>query len=283
MSEDALTSPVTATIRARSPQLRNSELTVARFILENPREVVGLTVNELAAAVGLSRATVIRAAKRFGFSGYQQLRIGLAQEVGRSPLGPGEHTGPYGDLLSTIGRSVEDLRSAGSLLDAATVDRATELIAHAGNVFVVGCGLSGPVADDLAMRLSALGIAVSRTVDPLAQQIAAFSLPPGSVCVAVSGSGRNSATLAVVRAVREREVPVVLITTSEESPTSRSADLVLLVALPGMSDPTGITEITRLPLYLLGQALAGAVGHLVPDRGVAEKVAATVNAFAVQP
>jgi len=32
-----------------------------------------------------------------------------------------------------------------------------------------------------------------RTV--LAQQIAAFSLPPGSVCVAVSGSGRNSATV----------------------------------------------------------------------------------------
>ena len=61
--------------------LNPAERRVAEFIIKNPREVLTLTINELAAQTGASYATVNRLVKRVGFSGYKDLKNNLYHDV----------------------------------------------------------------------------------------------------------------------------------------------------------------------------------------------------------
>ena len=53
---------------------------VADWIMENPGDILPLSIVELAEKCDSSEATIVRFAKKLGFSGYQELKISLAQE-----------------------------------------------------------------------------------------------------------------------------------------------------------------------------------------------------------
>ena len=60
--------------------LSKSEQAVATYITQHPEEVVYLSVAALAENSGVSDPTVVRACQKLGFTGYQDLKVTLAQE-----------------------------------------------------------------------------------------------------------------------------------------------------------------------------------------------------------
>src|SRR5262249_34917863 len=71
---------VLAQIRSALPSLRPSDAKVAQVLLAAPGDVVSQTVAEVAAAAGVSEATVIHCCKELGFSGFQYLKFALARD-----------------------------------------------------------------------------------------------------------------------------------------------------------------------------------------------------------
>ena len=69
----------------------SAERRVAEFILKNPDQVVTLNVADIAEQSGVSDATVIRLCKHLGYTGFYQMKLQLAHELGRNQLlrGPG--------------------------------------------------------------------------------------------------------------------------------------------------------------------------------------------------
>ena len=67
-------------IKILYPSLGAAEKRVADFLMADPSRVLPLSITELAEQSGGSEATIVRLAKRLGFSGYQQLKISIAQE-----------------------------------------------------------------------------------------------------------------------------------------------------------------------------------------------------------
>ena len=59
----------------------DSEKKIANCIMERKREVVDMTVAELAQASGASDASVSRFCRRCGFKGFHQLKMTLAREL----------------------------------------------------------------------------------------------------------------------------------------------------------------------------------------------------------
>lgn len=59
----------------------NNEREVARYILENPDKVPGMSSEELARASFTSKATVVRLSQKLGLTGYQELRLRLVEEM----------------------------------------------------------------------------------------------------------------------------------------------------------------------------------------------------------
>ena len=62
-------------------QFFDAEKKIADYIMENKKNVVDMTVAELAQASDTSDATVSRFCRRCGFKGFQSLKMALAKEV----------------------------------------------------------------------------------------------------------------------------------------------------------------------------------------------------------
>lgn len=225
--------PVTARIAAVRNSLQPSERRVADLIVDEPDAVIELTAQQIADRVGVGRSTVVRACQTFGYRGYPQLRVALAAERGRRAVAPVAQDGALGGIRSAIDRIADDLRSVTSLLDAEGVSEAVNAVVAARRLLVVASGLSAPVATDLAMRLTAVGRPAETVGDPIGQQIAARHLAVDDVCVVISGSGANEASLRAAFAARAAGARVIALTSFSASPLTERADLSLVLASGG--------------------------------------------------
>ncbi len=68
-------------IRAALPQMSRIAARIAGYVLDNPAEVVGMSITELADATEASEGSVINFCRGIGLSGFQHLKLSLAQEI----------------------------------------------------------------------------------------------------------------------------------------------------------------------------------------------------------
>ncbi|WP_420114187.1 MurR/RpiR family transcriptional regulator [Pseudactinotalea sp.] len=261
---------VPALIRAGIPDLNPSERRVAEVFVDRPTWTIEASAQEIADAAGTSRATVVRTAQRLGFTGYPQLRVLLARDVGLGSERPAaEHphasddaAGVFHAFLRDVALTIDD---ALALLDPADVRRAVDLLADAGQVLVVGNGLSLPVATEMAMRLNAIGRYADAPTDHVEQGVRARRLGPGDVCVVVSGSGSTRPTIAAARAASKAGAAVVGLTASSTAGLADIATLSLVVGLGAPSFRDDITRTSRLPQAIVAGGLVRALSERNPD------------------
>lgn len=257
--------PPTARIVALGPSLQPSERRIVEAIAADLAAAVERTAQELADAVGVGRASVIRAAQSLGYEGYPQLRVALAQELA---LGTAAATTDDGTLVGALRAEVDRFGARlGHMMAALTeeaVDAFVAALDEADRVLVIANGLSAPLGLDMMLRLNSVGRPAEQLADALAQQISARQLGAGSVCLVLSGSGANRATLAGMSAARESGARVLLVTSFARSAAAELADVVLVIPPADGSFRDELIHTSRAGLMLV---IEGLVGLLVARRG----------------
>ncbi|OAZ40874.1 RpiR family transcriptional regulator [Microbacterium arborescens] len=257
--------PPTVRIQALRNGLQPTERRVADVILDAPEVVVELTAQQLADRAGVARSSVVRACQTFGFRGYPQLRVALAAELGAVAPAASDHgDGALGRVRRSIDRAAAALPASTSLLDADEVERAVAAVVGAGRLLVVANGLSSPVASDLAMRLTAVGRPAEVIADVIAQQISARQLGSRDVCIVVSGSGANEASLRAAAAAASGGAVVIAITSFAASPLVERATHALVIAPAGTSFRDELEHTSRAAHALFVEALADEVAARLP-------------------
>ena len=252
--------PPTARIAAVLNTLQPAERRVAELIVEASDAVVEWTAQELAERAGVGRATVVRACQSFGYRGYPQLRVALAAELGQAADAAADHgPGVLGRMRSEIDRVAASLPALASLLSADEVDEAVELAASARRLLVLANGLSSPIASDLAMRLTASGRPAEFVADAIAQQIAARHLAADDVCLIISGSGANEATLRVASAAARGGAKVIALTSFAASALTEIATLSLVITPSGVSFRDELEHTSRVAYLVFAEVFAAAV------------------------
>jgi len=268
VSADAAPGGVIAHIRSVLTSLLPTERAVAEVLVTRPDAVIEMSAQQVAGLAGASRATVVRTCQSLGFTGYQQLRVMLARDLGPSARavkadGPAEPTtveAVVRECFAEVGRSLPAMTA---LLDEDDVRRAVDLLAGAGRVLVCGNGLSAPLAALLAQRLTALGRVADAPTDGIAQQVAARHLRADDVLVVISGSGANDASLRCAEAARSAGASVLLATSFGRSPLTGHADISLVVGMRDLTFRDELTVTSRIPHFILIEALvAGVAWHL---------------------
>lgn len=253
--------PPTARIAMLAPSLQPSERRVAEAIVGDVESAIDRTAQEIADLVGVGRASVIRAAQSLGYDGYPQLRVALAREVALS--GPVSNDIADGSMLGAVRSAVD--RFAGRLphtvsaLTEESLEQFVRLIDESQRVLVAANGLSSPLGLDLVMRLVSAGRPAEYLPDTLGQQIAATQLGAGSVCVVVSGSGANRASLEVMAAARESGATVLVITSFPRSAAAELADITLVVAPIDDSFREELLHTSRAAIMLVIETVVGLV------------------------
>lgn len=212
--------------------LRKSERKVAEFVLGDLTRVIHLRIVDLAHEAEVSEPTVMRFCHALGYSGFQDFKLSLAQQLAFSPS--------FGQIAVTDKDSIADfshkvfdstvdtLLNVRDSLDPARIDEAISAICAATRVEFFGFGASGAVAVDAQHRFFRLQIPSAAHSDQHIQNMAAMALAPGDVVIAMSQSGRTKALLHSM-ALAKKNGGVVIALAPSNTPVIKEASIPIVV------------------------------------------------------
>lgn len=270
--------PLSAHITTRMPSLQPIEQRVAQAILEDMDFVLHATADQLAAKVGTSRTSVIRTAKALGYDGYQQLRVALTQEIAQRPTPPaGADSTHVGRMSAEIASFSNYLHGLTALLNEDELAATVEAVAQAKRVLLVGNGLSAPLAQTMALRLTSIGRPAEFVAEAMGQHIAATQLDAECVCLVVSGSGSTTLTLKAATAAFEAGAKLIALTSFTSSPLAELASYTLVIPSPDGTFRAELQDASRVAFLLVLEALVTLVDSHLDDSAARRTVLSVLH------
>lgn len=222
---------VLSVIRSLRPAMKEVSGRVADYILEHPEEVMAISLTELAERVQASEGLVIRLCQQIGVSGLQQLKISIAQELVKPVQFIHEDLEVGDDLATVIQKTfqanITALQDTMTVLKAAEMQRAVEIINGAERIELYGIGSAAPIAEDAHYRMMRIGLRTRVTIDSHLQAVSASLADNKTAVLTVSHSGSTRETLAAMRLAKEAGAKTICITGFQKSPIQKYADVVL--------------------------------------------------------
>ncbi len=226
-------------IADRFERMSPAEQRVVRFFQQNREEVLIASAAALAAQAKTSDATIVRATKALGFSGLDDLRRTLANEL-RSSLSQAERlartlaevgSGPSNAFEMTLEIHRQSLESLHRTINPKQFEKAVHSIVGAQRVLVFGLGPSSALASYLVIQLARFGLqAASLTNAGLLFADDLQKLRKGDLVI-IMAYGRVYAELRVLLdEIDRRRAGSLLLTDTLAAKLRHRVDLVLPVA-----------------------------------------------------
>jgi len=221
---------VLATIRLKLKDLTQMQQHIAQFILGQPKEVINMSITQLAMATGVkSESSIVKFYRTLGFAGYHDFKVNLTAEIAGKVF---YHT--YSDItendnLVTIKQKIfqgamQALQDNLNALNSDILLQAVTMIDQAKRVIFLGYGTSGAVALHAFFNFSRLGLNCHFSMDSHINAIILAEPQEGDVIFCISHSGESKD---VVEPVKHAKPPakVIALTGSSDSHLSRIAEV----------------------------------------------------------
>jgi len=213
-------------------KLSKSDQKLVKVILDQPHDVIHLSIARLARLAEVSEPTVNRFCHKLKCKGYPEFKLRLAQELSASGQLFVEHVSADDSAQEIIQKTLTSVQSnvqtLGSSLDAMALTRAAEQIAQCQTVNFFGMGASSSVALDAQHKFFRFGIPVSAHTDFINQRMMCSMLSQRDVAVFISYTGRTEAIVHHAKLAQEAGATVIGITSSA-SPLAASCQIILNV------------------------------------------------------
>ena len=254
-------------IRNTLPELRKSEKIVGEFILADPKSIITMKTADASEAMGISEPTLIRFCKALGFSGYQDLKINLSQQLAADDYFVmyeiNENDSIHELCEKVFDTTISEILNVRSQIDQNILEDAIEVLANAGRVEFYAFGGSAPVAMDGQHKFFRLKIPSSFISDPHIQFMSANSLGKDDVVVVISQSGTTSALIDSVKIVRKSGVKVIGIMPGN-TPLANICDYPLVINI-GDNNRISKPHTSRIAYTAVIDVLTMCVAQLKPE------------------
>ncbi|MFW6121713.1 MAG: MurR/RpiR family transcriptional regulator [Petrotogales bacterium] len=228
-----MTSPTLTKIKNNIHELTATSRKIAEFVLNNPDDVVKMSITELTNAAHVkSESSVVRFYKALGFSGFHDFKVTLAGEVSGNSIVHSYEDVNIDDSVFDVKRKVfssciRAFQDNLNLLDEDCLKKAVEIIEKSRQIICVGHGASASVANYAAFRFSLLGKDAFFIPDSHTYAVMFSKLHDEDMVLAVSYSGE---TRDIVLPLQKKHVKsrIVALTGNEYSSLARISDIALL-------------------------------------------------------
>lgn len=224
------------TIKSKYSELHRAERKTADYILIHPSEAVNYNVADLAEKSGVSDATVVRFCQKLGYSGYYQLRISLAQELGNAAetdsLPEKSASESETTLIARFFHDLaDDLTAIGRSVEPEEFKNFISVLERADTVHIIAVGDTLSVARHLSFRLGRLGIRTVCDSDQVYFMNHIYLAGKNDAVLAVSITGSSKSVISAVDLARKKQLPVLAFTAARNSPLAKRADHCLFTDL----------------------------------------------------
>lgn len=206
-----------------------TEKKIGDYIIRNPKDIVDVTVGELAVKCQVSEASISRFCKKIGLKGFHHLKISIAKELVNS-----EDNEEYSNdisidnkkqsLKSILANKVAELTQTVSMMDTDNLDEILNKINNARNVLFAAAGNTIPVAMDGAYKLNQIGIPAISTPVLETQLAYSYNLTADDVVIAISNSGESTGVINIIEAAKQNKAITISITNHDNSSIAKLSE-----------------------------------------------------------
>ncbi|MFQ6396359.1 MurR/RpiR family transcriptional regulator [Nocardia sp. KC 131] len=280
-----------AEIRGRMDSLSASHKKLAQRVLSDPEAVAFMTVSDLAGAVGVNEATVVRFANGLGLKGYPGLtrlcRARLqeqAQLLHRFDSLAHLAADGAGLLEQTVGLDQANIARTFARIDGVMWQSAVDRLARAPRVHVMGmrkCHAPAYLLSYLLGMLRENVVAINAGTGSLTDELR--RVQPGDCFVAMSIHRYSLDTVRAAQWARQRGAHVIALTDTAVSPLATSSHDTFYIEASSASVLRSMTAFTSLVQAMTG-AVAQILGHEVrPTLAEEEKLLDEFGVYADTP
>nr|WP_288828919.1 MurR/RpiR family transcriptional regulator [uncultured Clostridium sp.] len=247
-------------IRAEYNQFTKAERKVADYILQNYREVLFMSITDLAEACEVGDTSVFRFCKTLELKGYQEFKMQLSLSLHDETTGQGRLEGDISlkDSFAEVSRKVLNtnmsaLEETYSLLNEESFDRVIRYLHDAKRICFFGVGASMLSAMKAANKFLRIEPKVSCVSDSHMQAMVASMMGEGEAAVIFSYSGATKDTIHVAELAKKAGAATICITRFIKSPLTSFSDVTLLCGanegpLQGGSTSSEISQLFLIDL-----------------------------------
>jgi len=248
-------------IRSYYPSFTRTEKRIADFILNNSKDVIYMSVTELAEKCGVGEGTVVRFARDIGFSGYQELKLTLSRDLVNPFENVLEDASVRDSLESIVNKittkNLKAISDTTRLIDINALKKAIRALSNARKVELYGVGASGFTALEAKYKFLRIGILCDALTDPHLQAMSAATLTSKDVAIGISYSGATKDTIDSLKIAKNAGAKTICITNFARSPITKVADIVLLTASPESPLASGAIRSIIAQLHILDLLFTG--------------------------
>lgn len=245
-------------IRHDRPAMSKSFAKLADFLLDSYIKASFMTASELAHALNLDAATVVRFSQHLGYKGYPELLREIRDKVRRNLLyQPQVATEPdslHDVVTSSLDNLNHELDQMRLMLDIDSVEKLVNAIDKARRIILLVESPAQPAAYNLVYFLEQGGFPIyiarpgvidfARTVHTASQQ---------DLLLAIDVTGQSPFISRSLAEAKARNIPTAAIVGAASLPTARSANVVL-AASEYPSSTSGMLVVSAI-IYVLVEAL----------------------------
>ena len=217
-------------IRFLYNEMGSAEKKIADYILEHSGDIIGYSISELSNLCGCGDATVVRFSRRLGFSGFQAMKIGIAQELS-STSSISSEISKNDSCFEIFKKRISDitiaLQNTETVLNPENLEKAAQTIMKSKRVVIFGLGNSASIATDAAHKFLRLGIDAQACSDNHLQAIIASHLDRQSVAIGISHSGSSKDIVESLQLSKIGGATTICVTNYGSSPIVDVSDIAL--------------------------------------------------------
>lgn len=244
-------------IHSRYNSFTNTERKVADYILENIKDVIYMSITDLADACNVGEASVFRFCKTMNLKGYQEFKIVLAHSISldnETPQLSSEITmqDSIEELSSKVlSSNVHALTETFNLLSENDISQAVEYMINAQRIHFFGVGSSLMTAMEAKNKFMRITNKTECSLDSHLQIMSAALMTEKDVAILISYSGSTKDTIEVAKVVKERKAKIISLTRFAKSPLKSFSDITLLCGANEGPLQGGSLSAKIAQLYLL--------------------------------
>lgn len=221
------------------------EQNIIKYILDNPKEIVNMSIRELANKTFTSSAAIFRLCQKCGLKGYTEFKIKFISEVNRtSDFENDELEKPIRDLHRPINGKddvksvvrrmaflqIEAIEETKNEINYKQLERVADMMNAAGQIVFFGFDLNYYISQSTVYHLVRTGkpAVVHETVN---NQVAkAVMFKKEDVAILISRTGENKNLIRISQVLKRKGAKIILLSASRDTSLDKLCDEFIYIA-----------------------------------------------------
>jgi DNA-binding MurR/RpiR family transcriptional regulator len=235
---------------------------LADFVTASPDKAVFMTTRELAAAVGVSEATVIRFVRQLGYESYGSFIKGVREVIDteltlieRSRLANPVVQSDDAELERITNQDIENIQAMSANIDLAEVKKIKHILKVSQEVYVIGSRLSYAAAYYMSWILSKVrkNVYLFKGSDGTTIDRLTFASPEAIVVIIATTRYPND-LIRMGKFAKRKQLKMILLTDSSSCPLVPLSNHVLIApskTIPFLGNPASLISLINYLIHSL--------------------------------